>query len=117
MLLQSHSVNTSIEPCTTHLLRQEESQSQLENTHSVNELSESQVFTSNNLQKFAILYFEHMIPCLITASLELLVFFIHPSNAFNISFAVSVALVKFSFPTFLWLIWHFVFKGVCNNLN
>ena len=28
MLSQSHSVNTSIESCTTHLLRQEESQSQ-----------------------------------------------------------------------------------------
>ena len=39
MLSQSHSVNTSIESCTIHLLQQEESQSQSEKTHSVNEPS------------------------------------------------------------------------------
>ena len=37
MLSQSDSMNTSIDSCRTHFLRQEESQSQSEKRHSVNE--------------------------------------------------------------------------------
>ena len=50
MLSQSHSVNTSIESCVTHLLQWKESQSQSEKTHSVNGPLQShrKAFLSNN---------------------------------------------------------------------
>ena len=59
MLSPSHSVNTSIGSCTTYLLRQEESQSQLEKKRSVNEplLIPLSILCNTGIVRFVWLYF------------------------------------------------------------